>query len=155
MTPSASIASATRTKLAMFAPRALKANHAKMQFGAAGVGSGTHLPCELLNLAIGVTVTTVPFRGTGQVMQALITGRIDYFCETITGAARVKAGTVKGLAVMAPERASSHHGSPLELDHVEAALLVGDEEKPTITCYCDSALQSLTSAPARNQPASI
>ena len=30
-----------------------KANQSKMQFGSAGVGSGTHLPCVLLNLAIG------------------------------------------------------------------------------------------------------
>jgi len=83
----------------------VKANHAKMQFGSAGVGSGTHLPCELLNSVIGVKVTHVPFKGAGPVMQELIAGRIDYFCDTIqTGAAQAKAGTVKGLAVMAPKR---------------------------------------------------
>src|SRR4249919_3426134 len=31
----------------------LKANEKTAQFGSAGVGSGTHLPCVLLNLAIG------------------------------------------------------------------------------------------------------
>ena len=36
---------------------------AKAQFGSAGVGSGTHLPCVLFNLAIGVDVTDVPYRG--------------------------------------------------------------------------------------------
>jgi tripartite-type tricarboxylate transporter receptor subunit TctC len=83
----------------------VKANHAKMQFGSAGVGSGTHLPCELLNSVIGVKVTHVPFKGAGPVMQELIAGRIDYFCDTIqTGAAQAKAGTVKGLAVMSPKR---------------------------------------------------
>src|SRR5215813_4226240 len=35
----------------------VKANQAKMQFGSAGVGSGTHLPCAMLNLALGVNVT--------------------------------------------------------------------------------------------------
>jgi tripartite-type tricarboxylate transporter receptor subunit TctC len=39
-----------------------KANQAKMQFGSAGVGSGTHLPCVLLNLALGIEVTHVPYR---------------------------------------------------------------------------------------------
>ena len=83
----------------------VKANHAKMQFGSAGVGSGTHLPCVLFNMAIGVNVTHVPFRGAGPVMQDLIGGRIDYMCDTIqTGAAQAKAGTVKGIAVMSPRR---------------------------------------------------
>src|SRR5437879_3613205 len=31
----------------------LKANESKIQFGSAGVGAGTHIPCVLLNLAIG------------------------------------------------------------------------------------------------------
>ena len=83
----------------------VKANQAKMQFGSAGVGAGTHLPCELLNLALGVKVTHVPYRGAGPVMQDLIGGRIDYFCDTIqTGAVQAKAGSVKGIAVMAPKR---------------------------------------------------
>jgi tripartite-type tricarboxylate transporter receptor subunit TctC len=83
----------------------VKANQAKMQFGSAGVGSGTHLPCVRLNLALGVNVTHVPYRGAGPVMQDLIGGRIDYFCDTIqTGATQAKAGTVKGIAVMAPKR---------------------------------------------------
>ena len=83
----------------------VKANQAKMQFGSAGVGSGTHLPCELLNATLGVKVTHVPYKGAAPVMQDLIGGRIDYFCDTIqTGAAQARAGTVKGLAVMSPRR---------------------------------------------------
>jgi tripartite-type tricarboxylate transporter receptor subunit TctC len=83
----------------------VKANQDKIQFGSAGVGSGTHLPCELLNMAMGVKVTHVPYRGAGPVMQDLIGGRIDYMCDTIqTGAVQAKQGTVKGIAVMAPRR---------------------------------------------------
>jgi tripartite-type tricarboxylate transporter receptor subunit TctC len=82
-----------------------KANQGKMQFGSAGVGAGTHLPCVLLNTAMGVNVTHVPYRGAGPVMQDLIGGRIDYMCDTIqTGAAQAKQGSVKGIAVMAPRR---------------------------------------------------
>jgi tripartite-type tricarboxylate transporter receptor subunit TctC len=85
----------------------VKANQSKMQFGSAGVGSGTHLPCVLLNTAMGVNVTHVPYRGEGPVQQDLIAGRIDYMCSTIqTGAAMAKQGTVKGLAVMAAKRAA-------------------------------------------------
>jgi len=82
-----------------------KANQARMQFGSAGVGSGTHLPCVLLNMAMGVDITHVPYRGAGPVMQDLIGGRIDYMCDTIqTGAQQAKATTVKGIAIMAPKR---------------------------------------------------
>jgi tripartite-type tricarboxylate transporter receptor subunit TctC len=83
----------------------VKANQAKIQFGSAGVGSGTHLPCVLLNTAMGVNVTHVPYRGEGPAQQDLIAGRLDYMCSTIqTGAALVKQGEVKGIAVMSQRR---------------------------------------------------
>lgn len=83
----------------------VKANQSKMQFGSAGVGSGTHLPCVLLNTAMGVNVTHVPYRGEAPAQQDLIGGRIDYMCSTIqTGAALAKEGTVKGVAVMSAHR---------------------------------------------------
>ena len=82
-----------------------KANQSKMQYGSAGVGSGTHLPCALLNMAMGVEITHIPFRGAGPAMQDLIGGRIDYMCDTIqTGVAQVRGGTVKAIAVMSPNR---------------------------------------------------
>ena len=83
----------------------VRKNHGKMQFASAGVGSGTHLPCALLNRAIGVEVTHIPYRGAGPAMQDLIAGRVDYLCDTIqTGAAQAKAQTVKGIAVMSTKR---------------------------------------------------
>jgi len=84
-----------------------KANHAKMQFGSAGVGAGTHLPCVLLNIAMGVDITHIPYRGEGPALQDLVAGRIDYMCNTIqTGAAQAKSGKVKAIAVMAPRRSA-------------------------------------------------
>jgi tripartite-type tricarboxylate transporter receptor subunit TctC len=83
----------------------VKTNQAKMQYASAGVGSGTHLPCALLNRAMGVEVTHIPYRGAGPAMQDLIAGRVDYMCDTIqTGAAQAKAHTVKGIAVMSMKR---------------------------------------------------
>jgi len=84
-----------------------KQNQSKMQYGSAGVGSGTHLPCALLNLTMGVDITHIPYRGAGLVMQDLLAGRIDYMCDTIqTGAAQAKGGGVKAIAVMSPKRVS-------------------------------------------------
>jgi tripartite-type tricarboxylate transporter receptor subunit TctC len=84
-----------------------KANQDKMQYGSAGVGSGTHLPCALLNTVLGLKIAHVPYRGAGPAMQDLVGGRIDYMCDTIqTGVEQAKSGTVKGIAVMAPKRVS-------------------------------------------------
>jgi tripartite-type tricarboxylate transporter receptor subunit TctC len=83
----------------------LKANEKTAQFGSAGVGAGTHIPCVLLNSAIGVDITHVPYRGEAPVVQDLIGGRIDYMCATIqTGAGLVNQGSVKGIAVMSEQR---------------------------------------------------
>ena len=82
-----------------------KANQAKMQYGSAGVGSGTHLPCTLLNAVLAVNVVHVHYRGAGPAMQDLIGGRLDYMCDTIqTGAEQARGGTVKGIAIMGPTR---------------------------------------------------
>jgi tripartite-type tricarboxylate transporter receptor subunit TctC len=91
----------------------IKANQSKMQFGSAGVGSGTHLPCVLFNLALGVEVTHVPYRGEGPAMQDLIGGRTDYMCSTIqTGAAQANQGSVKPIAVLAEKRVPIIPGVP-------------------------------------------
>lgn len=83
----------------------LKANERKAQFGSAGVGTGTHLPCVLFNLAAGVDITHVPYRGAGPVIQDLIGGRIDYMCDTIqTGAPLARQGLAKPIAVLAAQR---------------------------------------------------
>jgi tripartite-type tricarboxylate transporter receptor subunit TctC len=83
----------------------MKANQSKMQYSSAGVGSGTHLPCALLNYTLGVDITQVPYRGEGPALQDVIGDRIDYMCTTIqSGAAQARQGTVKGIAVMSPRR---------------------------------------------------
>jgi tripartite-type tricarboxylate transporter receptor subunit TctC len=85
----------------------MKANQDKMQYSSAGVGSGTHLPCALLNHTLGVNITMVPYRGEGPALQDVIADRLDYMCTTIqSGAVQARQGTVKGIAVMAPKRAA-------------------------------------------------
>jgi tripartite-type tricarboxylate transporter receptor subunit TctC len=85
----------------------MKANQSKMQYSSAGVGSGTHLPCALLNHTLGVDITMVPYRGENPALQDVIADRIDYMCTTIqSGAAQARQGTVKGIAVMAERRAA-------------------------------------------------
>ena len=82
-----------------------KDHQAKMQYGSAGAGSAAHLACVVLNSAVGVTVTHVPYRGGGQAMQDLIAGRIDYQCPLLPIAAQqIQSGSVKAIALLSSER---------------------------------------------------
>ena len=94
------------TTLAEFAAYA-RANQSRMQYGSAGVGSGTHITGVLLNMALGTQVTHVPYRGSGPAMQDLIAGRIDFLCDVITTAVpQIEAGTVKAIATLGESRAA-------------------------------------------------
>lgn len=84
-----------------------KQNHGTMQYGSAGAGSGSHVCTVLLEMAMGVKITHVPYRGAGPAMQDLLGGRIDFICEQVsTAVSQIQAGKVKGIATMGPERAS-------------------------------------------------
>ena len=83
-----------------------KANQGSMQYGSAGAGSTGHVDCALLNSALGLNITHVPYRGGGPALQDLIGGRIDYFCTlTATAVPHIEAKTVKALAVFTRDRA--------------------------------------------------
>jgi tripartite-type tricarboxylate transporter receptor subunit TctC len=82
-----------------------KANQDKMQYGSSGVGSSSHLGCTRVNAALGIHPQHVPYRGSGQAMQDLAGGRIDYFCAL--GAAAVgplASKTAKPIALLGRER---------------------------------------------------
>jgi tripartite-type tricarboxylate transporter receptor subunit TctC len=84
-----------------------KDNQAKMQYGSGGPGSGTHITCLLLNIAIGIETTHVPYRSTSQAMPDLLAGRIDYLCDPIqTSLSGIEQKTVKAIAALSRERAT-------------------------------------------------
>ncbi|MEI6836879.1 MAG: tripartite tricarboxylate transporter substrate-binding protein [Alcaligenaceae bacterium] len=83
----------------------LKQNASKLNFGAAGVGSGTWLGGQLINVRLGVKVNGVNYRGAGQAVNDVMAGHIDYMVESTTTAVRyVKSGMVKGVVVLRPKR---------------------------------------------------
>jgi tripartite-type tricarboxylate transporter receptor subunit TctC len=82
-----------------------KANHSKMQYGSGGTGTSAHIGCVLLNQAMGVDVTHIPYRGGGPAMGDLLAGRIDYLCNIASTAVPViENKSVKALATLSRER---------------------------------------------------
>lgn len=85
-----------------------KANQSKMQYGSGGTGTSAHIGCVLLNQAIGVDITHVPYRGGGPAMQDLIAGRIDYVCNYVsTALPAVQGHTAKVVATLARARSTA------------------------------------------------
>jgi tripartite-type tricarboxylate transporter receptor subunit TctC len=130
-----------------------KANQAKMQFGSPGAGSSNHLACVLLNAAIGIDVTHVPYRGGAQAMQDLIGGRIDYQCPTgAVAIPQVVGRTVKALAILTkhrspilPDLASAHEQGLANFDSQNwyAIFLPSGTPAPIIRKLHDAAVTTL------------
>ncbi|MGY4497165.1 tripartite-type tricarboxylate transporter receptor subunit TctC [Bradyrhizobium sp. GM24.11] len=83
----------------------VKANAEKVNAAHAGVGSVSHVSCELLHSILDVKPVGVPFNGTGPAMNALVAGQVDYICDQIVNAVpQINAGTIKAYAIATPER---------------------------------------------------
>ena len=82
-----------------------KANVATIQYGSAGVGSGSHVCAVLLDGVIGTKVPHVPYRGSALAMQDLVAGRLDYVAEQIsTAVGHVEGGSIRAISMMGLER---------------------------------------------------
>src|SRR6266567_3868409 len=81
---------------------AAKAKPSAINWGHAGVGSGTHLNTEKFVAAAKIDVTQIPFKGTPEVIQAMLSGSVDcYWAPAGTPAnivAKISADTRKALA---------------------------------------------------------
>jgi tripartite-type tricarboxylate transporter receptor subunit TctC len=80
-----------------------------INFGSAGVGSGSHIEAEYFFKKIaGIEATHVPFQGGAPAINATLGNQIDLLATTLGGgaAAQVAAGKLKGLGIAADKRAS-------------------------------------------------
>ena len=86
---------------------AAKRDPSAFNIGTISVGSAQHLTALLFASMSGLTVPTVPFRTTGEVVTALISGNIQVGFETVPGVAgQLRAGTLRALAVSSDRRVS-------------------------------------------------
>ena len=92
-------------------PQLLAAARAKpgsMNFASAGQGSATHLNAEKFKLAAKIEATNIPFKGSGEAVTEVISGRVDYYFSPIAAViGQIKNGQLVALAVGSPKRASA------------------------------------------------
>jgi len=86
---------------------AAKAKPGALNFGNAGIGSGTHLSAEKFIAASGIKVTQIPFKGTPEVITALLGGSVDCYWAPISAAmSNIRSGKLRPLAVSSARRNS-------------------------------------------------
>lgn len=77
----------------------------EISYASTGVGSPPHLAMELLKTMTGVNFTHVPYKGGGQVLPDLLSGRVPlHFSSVSTGAPHVRAGRLRAIAMTTPKR---------------------------------------------------
>jgi tripartite-type tricarboxylate transporter receptor subunit TctC len=62
----------------------VKANSTKLNLANAGIGAASHLCGLLFMSAIETDLTTVPFKGTADVLNALLAKQVDFTCDQTT-----------------------------------------------------------------------
>ena len=82
-----------------------KASPGKLNYGDVGVGSTQNFTGELLRQRTAMDTKHIPYRSTGAVIAAMLSGEIDYGVELAHAVqGQIKAGQVKALAVASPHR---------------------------------------------------
>ena len=94
-------------KSAMDIVNAARAKPGAINWGHAGIGSGTHLSTEKFIAATKIDVTQIPFKGTPEVLAALFSKSVDCYWGPISAViSSIKSGRLRALAVSTPKRNS-------------------------------------------------
>jgi tripartite-type tricarboxylate transporter receptor subunit TctC len=84
---------------------AAKAKPGSINWGHAGIGSGTHLNTERFLAASGIKVTQIPFKGTPEVFAAMFSGDVNAYWAPISAAmSSIKSNRLRPLAVSTAKR---------------------------------------------------
>ncbi len=83
-----------------------------IRFASGGVGTGTHLAGELMNLRLGTRMVHVPYRGTGPALTDLIAGNVDIFFSDTSAWPMVQQGQLRLLAVSSAARWAASPQTP-------------------------------------------
>lgn len=86
-----------------------KAHPGELQYAISGIGTSNHLAAELLQAEAGIEMSSVPYKGSSQIVSDLLSGEIQLSMESslVTTLQHIKAGKLKALAVTSPDRSEA------------------------------------------------
>ena len=86
---------------------AAKAKPGELSYGSSGVGGAGHLGGALLDSMAGIETIHVPYRGGGQLITDILSGKVDFSIATAaTVLPHIEAGRLRALAVPSPRRSA-------------------------------------------------
>jgi tripartite-type tricarboxylate transporter receptor subunit TctC len=95
-------------------------------FSSAGAGTLTHMVSEMLLQQAGVKATHIPYKGSGQSLNDLVSGVVLFSTDSSTAASPlVKGGRLRALAVTSPKRMPSFPDVPTVAELGYPSLTVG------------------------------
>jgi tripartite-type tricarboxylate transporter receptor subunit TctC len=84
-----------------------------LNYGSAGSGTPLHMGGAMYDLFMGTRMTHVAYRGTSPALQDLLGGQVQMaFADLPGAAAHIRAGTLRMLAVLVPDRLPAYPGVP-------------------------------------------
>ncbi len=87
---------------------AARAKPGSLNFASAGQGSATHLNAEKFKMAARIDATNIPFKGSGEAVNEVLSGRVDYYFSPVAPViAQIKEGNLLALAVGSPKRSAA------------------------------------------------
>lgn len=79
----------------------------QINYATSGIGTSNHLAAELLQSVAGIQLTSVPYKGSSQIVPDLLAGTVMMSMESslATTLQHVRSGKLRAIAVTSPQRA--------------------------------------------------
>jgi tripartite-type tricarboxylate transporter receptor subunit TctC len=81
-----------------------KRNPGQLQYAHTGVGTTPHLAFDAFARQAGFTAQGIPYKGTAEIMQAILGGQVQLMCGTTEFSPHVESGRMRLLATLGRER---------------------------------------------------
>jgi len=89
-----------------------KANPGKLEYGSTGTGTTPHLAMEEFSQKAGIALNHIPYKGSAEIMQAILGGQIRIMCGIPEFAPWVKEGKLRFLATLGRQRSKAFPDVP-------------------------------------------
>jgi tripartite-type tricarboxylate transporter receptor subunit TctC len=128
-----------------------KAKPGGLTYGSSGIGSTHHLTMESLKASLGMEITHIPFKGTGQSVPALVGGQVDMLFSALPSLIGfVKSGQVRLLANNAAKRSTQEPNVP-----AIAEIIPGFDFAPIVAVFAASGTPTAAIERISNEMAAI